>query len=178
MHDTFLVRGGESIRKRRTNVEYAVQWQSMLRDDRLERLSLNKFHRQEMDAFRFLDGVNRHDVWVVQSCNGSRFSLEARQKFGIARHWGEQHFERHVAAQLGVRGPIDFAHTARTNRGSYLIVAEPASDQSDLLTRTAQCPTPSPDPGSSAASPILRSPSQTSSSPPDDAYPRCPVSSR
>jgi hypothetical protein len=70
---------------------------------------------------------------VVEGCHGARFALEASQEFGIAAHGGGEDFKRYIAAQLGVGGPIDFTHPARTYRGSNLIVAEPASDQSDLL---------------------------------------------
>jgi hypothetical protein len=56
-----------------------------------------------------------------------RFALEASEELGIAGHCGGEDFERYIAAQLRVGGAIDFAHPARSNRGSNFIMAERAS---------------------------------------------------
>lgn len=59
-----------------------------------------------------LDGVDRHDVGVVESRDRLGFALESLPPVRVGRELGRQHLERHLTFQPGVLGGIDLAHSA------------------------------------------------------------------
>src|SRR5580704_13581089 len=124
VHDTFFMRGCQRIGKRSTYFANLFYRETLLGDQRFQRSSLDKFHREKLHAFVLFHRKNGHDVGVIEGCHRARFALEASQKLRIARHLGRQDFERHVAAKLGVGGAIHFAHPAHAYRASNPIVPQ------------------------------------------------------
>ncbi len=59
-----------------------------------------------------IDFVNGHDVGVRDTGGSPGFAIEAFFAFGIFEIVGQQNFQGHLAAQLGIFGEIDLAHTA------------------------------------------------------------------
>ena len=78
-----------------------------------ERLALHQLHDQEVAVGIVLDLVDGGDVRVIETRPGP---VPHGQKRAIrSRILGEelgQDLDRHIAAELGVLGPIDLAHTA------------------------------------------------------------------
>ena len=53
------------------------------------------------------------------------FARESREPFGVARHRGQQHFDRHLAIQLRVACAIHFPHSADAEPRADVVHAEP-----------------------------------------------------
>src|SRR4029453_18790859 len=64
------------------------------------RLAVDEFEHERLDAVRFLEAVDRRDVGVIERCEDVRFALEARQTIGIEREQRREYFQRDVAVQL------------------------------------------------------------------------------
>ena len=76
----------------------------MPRQSRRKRFPFNVLHRDEVNAVRFLDGVDRHDVRVIQGGDRLRFPREPTATFFVLRKFGRQDLEGNVSVQLGVLG--------------------------------------------------------------------------
>ncbi len=57
------------------------------------------------------------------------FTLESRHAIGVPGKGFGQDFQRHVAAELGVSGAVDLAHSTCADRGGDPIVGKRAADQ-------------------------------------------------
>jgi hypothetical protein len=68
--------------------------------------------------------VDMRDVRMVQCGEDFSFALEPGKTLWITRHRSRQHFDRHLTLQGGVRGAIDLAHTAGTERAGDFVRAE------------------------------------------------------
>jgi hypothetical protein len=112
MDDAFRVRGRERVGDCRGDREQTIAGKPPLRDLPIERMSFHQLHREEVDAIRVLDGIDRDDVRVVEGGDGARFALEACQTFRIASQIGGQDLERDVASELHAGGAIHLAHAA------------------------------------------------------------------
>ena len=55
---------------------------------------------------------------------GSRLRVESGESIRLRGHRGREHFERDLALQIGIDGPIDLAHAAGPDPCVYLIPAE------------------------------------------------------
>jgi len=90
--------------------------------------TLNELHGQEVDAARFLDGVDAHDARVVERSERLRLAPETLDALTALRHLGGQDLERHVPAELRVGGAVDLAHPAGADRGGDAVVRESPAD--------------------------------------------------
>jgi hypothetical protein len=83
--DAFGVGGFERIR------DFNSQFQKLFRGQRptvyqvLQRLSVEKLHRNERLTVVFADFVDGADIWVVQSGSSLRLTIEAAQSLGVQR---------------------------------------------------------------------------------------------
>ena len=66
--------------------------------------------------------------WIQRS-EDLRFALESSHALGVARKGFGQEFQRHLAAELGVRGAENLAHSTLADGGRDPIVRECATDQ-------------------------------------------------
>ena len=73
--------------------------------------STSSIVRKVMPSVLF-DGMERHDVRMVECRNGSRFALESGQTLRIAGHRRREHFEGDRAPELRVDRAIHLAHSA------------------------------------------------------------------
>ncbi len=86
--------------------------------------AFDELHGVEVDAALAADGVDRHDVGVVERGGGAGFVLEAR-KLPLVEHGGEgQHLERDAAAERELLGFVDHAHAAAADLAEDAEVAE------------------------------------------------------
>ena len=61
---------------------------------------------------------------MVERSEHLGFALEASEIVGILREGGGEDFEGHVAVELGVAGPVDFAHAASAEGSGDFVGAE------------------------------------------------------
>ena len=62
-----------------------------------------------MDALCFFDRINGDDIGVVKSGYRLCLSFKLCPTLGILGHLGRKDLQRHLAAELGVLGNVDFA---------------------------------------------------------------------
>ena len=93
----------------------------------VERLALHELQRQEVHALRLFDGIERHDVHVVEGGDGARLALKADEPIGIASQLRGQDLERDLAPQLRIGRAIDLPHAAGAKRSADDVVAEPGA---------------------------------------------------
>jgi len=139
MHDPLVVRRRERVGQRTGNFDDLLDGKAALRDQAVERLPLDQLHGEKVDAVGFLDREDSDDVRVIEGGDGASFTLEARQALGIVRHLGGQHFECHVATELGVSGAVYLAHAAGVDCGGNPIVGERAAEQMASWQRAFVC---------------------------------------
>ena len=75
-------------------------------------LALDELHGVVVHAALAADGVDRHDVGVVQAGRGLGLELEPLQLPGVQRRGERQHLQRHPAAERDLLGLVDDAHAA------------------------------------------------------------------
>jgi hypothetical protein len=72
----------------------------------------DQLHRDEADSFVFFDGVNRHDVPVLQGRDRASFLFEPPAPLCIRGQLGRHHLDRDLPAQPCVLGAIHRSHPA------------------------------------------------------------------
>ena len=93
-------------------------------NQRGERLAFDKLHGVEMDAPLATDGVDGHDVRVMQLRGGLRFVVKALQMLGVKGGREGQNLKRHAPAQGQLQRFVDNAHAAAADLAHDLEVAE------------------------------------------------------
>ena len=94
-------------------------------DQLRERLAVDQLHGVVMDAPIRADGVDRHDIGMVQLGGGLRFVLESLQVLGIERGGERQDLDGDAPPQRKLQrlvddahpAPADFAHQAKIAQG-------------------------------------------------------------
>ena len=122
MYDAFFVGGSHCVGYGGSERDDLLDGKPALGEKVVERLSFDQFHREEVGAVSFLDRVERDDVRMIEGGDGARFALEAGEALGIAGDVGRQHLEGHVAAELGIGGAKDLAHSTCANGGSDAVM--------------------------------------------------------
>ena len=133
VHDPFRVRGVQRIGNLHSHIQQRIGGHRLSADLMLQRLSFQKFHRQEGLAVRFLDVVNRADVRVVESGGGARFSLEPLQRLAVFRKFFRQKLQRDQPAEFCVLGLIDHAHAAAAEFVHDVVVGDGFVDHGALI---------------------------------------------
>ena len=75
-------------------------------------LALDELHGVVIDAAFAADGIDRHDVGVMQMRGGLGLVLEAVQVLGVERRGKGQHLQSHPAPEGKLHGLVDNPHTA------------------------------------------------------------------
>ena len=75
-------------------------------------LALDELHGVVVHAPLAADGVDRHDVGVVQAGGGLGLELEPLELPGVERRGEGQDLQRHAAAERDLLGLVDDAHAA------------------------------------------------------------------
>ncbi len=76
-----------------------------------ERVAFDELHHEEMTPGGFLHSVERGDVRVIERGECLGFALETGDAIFVAGGRVGQHLDRDFAAELGVAGAIDLAHS-------------------------------------------------------------------
>jgi hypothetical protein len=92
-------------------------------DPPVQRLSLNKLHRQEMDAMVLANFVNVSDVGVIQCGCRPGFPAEPFHPHGVMSNGRGKHLERHSAVEPVVGGQVHLSHTTLTKARDDAVVS-------------------------------------------------------
>src|SRR5262245_1291660 len=92
-----------------------------------------------MCAIGLADFVNGQDVWMIERRSRLRLLHEAAHTRGVFGKSNRQEFERDLAAELGVFGQINFAHSACTEwRENFVAVQTRACGECHRFTSAIQ----------------------------------------
>ena len=118
-----VVKGGRVVAGRGVAASRSARLAQLL-DGRFQRLALDQLHGEEMDASLLADGIDWHDVRVVELCSRLRFDFESGNVLLIqnGREWQDLQRDRAIERQLP--GLVDNAHAAAANLANQLEVAE------------------------------------------------------
>ena len=89
-------------------------------------LAVDELHGVEVDAALAADGVDRHDVGVVQLAGGVGFVAEACQSARVEHRREGQHLQGDSPAERDLLGLVDDAHAAAADLADDAEVAEHA----------------------------------------------------
>ncbi len=115
MHDALLVSGRQrfgDLHRQREDLPHRKSGRQHLP---VQRLAFHQLHRQEMHAFRLLDGIDGDDVRMVEGGDGARLSSKPIEAGRIEGHRRGQHLQGHVAAERAYRWR-DRPHPSRPPR--------------------------------------------------------------
>ena len=92
-----------------------------------ERFAFEVLHHQVVNPILISDVVQCADVRMTQTRDGARLTLEPLAKLGTGGEMGGEHLDGDLAVQARVAGAVNLTHAAGTERGDYLVRAEPTS---------------------------------------------------
>ena len=121
------LRGRESLRDLRRDLDRAARRQRSVRERLAQRLAVEQLLDHVGNAVGDPGVVDGDDVRVVEHAGGARFGLEALQSLGVRRERGRQHLDRDVAAEARIARAVDLAHGPGTEGAGDLVRAEPRS---------------------------------------------------
>lgn len=81
-----------------------------------------------MLALVLFDGVNGADIGVVKGRGGASFALEAFEELRILGHGLRKEFQGYAAAEIGVFGLVDHAHSAAAELASDAVMGKGLAD--------------------------------------------------
>ena len=93
-----------------------------------QRYPIQKFHREEGIIVFPSNLINRAYIGVIESGSGARLAAEAFQSLSVLRYIIGKKFKRDKAAERGVFGLVNHAHTAATELLDDAIVRDGSSD--------------------------------------------------
>src|SRR4029077_14253915 len=112
VNDTFRMSCVECISDLDAQIEHSFDLQRLAGDPVLERLALQHFHGNKASSIRFVNLVNRADVWVIQCGCSSGLALETVEGLGIVGEFVGKELQGDEAAELHVFSFVDDAHAA------------------------------------------------------------------
>jgi len=104
----------------------SLRRQRPIRDDLVQRPAIDIFHGDVPTARLLSNLVDRADVRVVEGRGSARFPEEALSPLVICEELVAEEFESNLALELEVRGQVDLAHAARSERLEVFVLAERA----------------------------------------------------
>jgi hypothetical protein len=102
-------------------------------DDLVERPSLDELHRDEVDAVRLVDLVDRDDSGVTQGAGGTGLPEEPPPPVRVADLLPRQDLQGHETFELLVEGPIHGPHPAFTELLDHPVMRERRPDHRTAL---------------------------------------------
>lgn len=89
-----------------------------------QRLALEQFHHEVVGAFVAADVMQRRDVWMAETGDQLRFTLEPGAGVSVVGDVFLQDLDGHGAIEPWIAGFVDLAHSPRANRGDHFIRAQ------------------------------------------------------
>ena len=137
MHDAGAVSSVECRRHLDRELERARNRQRPLGQSRRQRLALQEFHDQEVDALFMPDVVQCADMRMIEGGNGARFAFEAFARLRIVVDARQQHLDRDGPVQPRVARLVHFAHAAGAKRRDHLVGADATAGDENLMRRAS-----------------------------------------
>src|SRR5579863_8208046 len=129
MNDAFGVCGVEGVGNVDADLKKAINFERRAGDDVLERGAFHELHDDEGAAVEFLNVVNGADVGMVQRRGGARFALKTFESLRIGCDVLGKKFESDEAAEFGVFGFVDDAHSAAAEFFDDAVMRNGLSDE-------------------------------------------------
>ena len=130
MDDALGMRRIERVGNLNSQVEQEVDRQRLAVDAMLERLPLEKLHREKGAAVVFANVVDRADIRMIEGRSGAGFAPEALQHRQLAADLVRQKLERHKAPQAGVFSLVDHPHPATADFFEHPVVGDSFTNHS------------------------------------------------
>jgi len=111
VHDSFGVRRFQAVGNLDAQIDHFRRIHGPAGDTVLQSLALEQLHDDEGPSIVFVDVVNRADIGMIQRGGGAGFPPESLDGLGILRDFIGQKFQRHAAAEPGVFGFENYAHS-------------------------------------------------------------------
>jgi hypothetical protein len=105
-----------------------INWEGSAPQTGIERLALEEFHNQVVDAILTPDIEQTADVRMIESGDGSRFPLEALEADGIVGDTCLENLDGNDPIEPDIASPVDLTHPALADEGHDFVGTE-------LLTR-------------------------------------------
>ena len=116
---------GPRRKLRRTGLQRThARLAAKLPDHRVQRLAVDELHGVEVDAALAADGIDGHDVGVMEPGGGLGLLAEALQMLGVEGGRKRQHLQGHPPGQRQLDGLVDDAHAAPANLADDAEVAQ------------------------------------------------------
>ncbi len=120
MNDPAFVRGVERFSDLTGKAEHSTQRKSAPgsgRDQQIRnRSAVDELQHERARVWCLFDPVNGGNAGMVERRQHTGLAVEASQALGVAGERRRQDFDRHIAMQSRVSGPVDFAHAAPAQR--------------------------------------------------------------
>ena len=114
MEQLVSMRLDERLGDRQPNAETLARREVLLVGSAAQGLPLEVFEGEVWRPVVLADGVDRHDVRVVEASRDSRLEHEAIEGLLVHQGGGADELERDLPAELDVTGEVDVAHPAST----------------------------------------------------------------
>jgi len=136
MDDAGGVGGVEAVGNLDAPIEERFDVERAAGDIVFQSLAVEKFHGDEVAAFEFVNFVDGANIRVIQGGGGLRFTLETFQSLRVAGEIFGEKFERDEAAELGVFGFVDDAHSAAAEFFQDAVVGDGLADHRLFMRRS------------------------------------------
>jgi hypothetical protein len=123
--DAAFVRRGQSIGERHGDLEEPGERKAAGRREHVQGASRDELHRQQPHSVRFLDGIDRDDVGVIDGRERPRLAFESGQPLGISGNGIRQDLDRDVTMELRVFRPVHLSHAPSAERREDLVGPQP-----------------------------------------------------
>ena len=124
MDDPALVRhferGGNLARDR----QRLLRRQRTPRDPLGERRTFDELEDQRVNAARFLQPMNRRDVWMIEGRENPCLLFEARFRLGIEQQFRQQYLERDRSAEPRIGRAVHLSHAAGADERLNAVLTE------------------------------------------------------
>ena len=124
MQDAVFVRKGDRAGELRDECRRFARFVSKVIDSRGQCVTLRELHAVERGTITFAHGVNRQDVFVIETRRRFRFRTESRDRSGRADLARQYHLQRDDPRGNPLPRTINNAHAAAGNLGHYFVIPD------------------------------------------------------
>lgn len=113
MHDAMLMRILQRLAKLQPQVDHLLPGQNLfLREHVVERVPLDKLHREILNSLRLPHRQETHDVLMAKLLQDLRLALKSIGRAPLPGSGSDDHFHGRRPSRLDMRRAINFAHRA------------------------------------------------------------------
>ena len=119
-----LVRGLERIGDLLRDRQRFVEGDRPARDPLRQIVTLDQLHHKGAHTAALLDPVDGGDMRMIEGRQRVGFAREPPEALGVVGENLRQDFDRDIAIELRIPGPIDFAHSSRADLAEDFVDAQ------------------------------------------------------